>query len=177
MTSGGVAQPATSYYPTLLRSVSMIALSAVFVALGVWIVFSDDAPLLALISGVLCIPLGLGAGLFFVGRLVRRRPELVLTEDGLDHRQSGRFAWDEVSHARIFVQRTSAFSTMRYVQLGLHDPEAYFARSTRRIRLLAKLNQKLGYGTVNLPESMLGASAEQVLTAMCHYRPTLRILP
>jgi hypothetical protein len=177
MTSGGVAQPATFYYPTILRSVSMIGLSVVFIALGVWIVLSDDVPLVPLIAGVLCIPLGLGAGLFMVGRLIWRKPELVLTGDGLDHRQSGHFAWDEVAHARIFVQRTSAFSTMRYVQLGLHDPQAYFARSPRRIRLLAKLNQKLGYGTVNLPESMLGASAEQVLTAMRHYRPTLRILP
>ncbi|MFI6224674.1 STM3941 family protein [Nocardia salmonicida] len=177
MTAGGVAQPATFYYPSIPRSMAMITLSAVFVALGVWIVLSDDAPLVPLIAGVLCIPLGLGAGLVFVGRLIWRRPELVLSNDGLDHRQSGRFTWDEVAHARIFVQRTSALSKVRYVQLGLHDPEAYFARSSRRIRLLAKLNQKLGYGAVNLPESMLGASAEQVLTAMRHYRPTLIILP
>lgn len=177
MTTGGVAQPATFYYPSILRTVGMIVVSVVFVALGVWIVGSDDAPLLPLIAGVLCIPLGLGAGSLFIGRLVSRRPELVLTEDGLDHRQSGRFTWDEIAHAGIFVQRTSALSKVRYVQLGLHDPEAYFARSSRRIRLLAKLNQKLGYGTVNLPESMLGAPAEQVLTAMRHYRPTLHILP
>ncbi|MFD3509231.1 hypothetical protein [Nocardia sp. NPDC058666] len=57
---------------------------------------------------------------------------MVVTAAGLDHRRSGRFARDEVAHARIFVQRTS---------------------------------------------SMLGAPAEQVLTAMRHYRSTLLILP
>ncbi|MFD3703469.1 STM3941 family protein [Nocardia sp. NPDC058658] len=177
MTAGGSAQPATFYYPSVLRSVTMIPVSAVFSGLGVWVVLSDDMPLWPLISGVLCIPIGLASMLFLIGRLIWRRPELVLTGDGLDHRQSGSLAWDEVAHARIFVQRPTAYSKVRYVQLGLHDPEAYLARSSRRIRLLAGLSQKLGYGTVNLPESMLGAPAEQVLTAMCHYRPNLIILP
>lgn len=160
----------------------MIWLSAVFVVIGgviVWLGLAGDSdvPLLGLVGGMVCLPMGIGCGIFFFGRLIRPRPELVLTDEGIEHRQSGTLTWGEVSHVRLFVQRTSAVSTIRYVQVGLHDPAAYFARSSRWIRLLAKTNQKLGFGTINYPESMLGTSAEQVIAAMRSHHPTLIVTP
>ncbi|MFD4433042.1 STM3941 family protein [Nocardia sp. NPDC058497] len=153
----------------------MVTVSFGFVALCVWIVSSDDVPIFPLVAGWLGIMLFAAGGIFFGDRLIRRRPELVLTDDGLEHRQWGRLRWDEVTSVRTIAISTSAISKMRYIQIGLRDPEAFYARSSGWIRLLAKSNQKLGYGTVNLPSTTLGAPIAQVLTAMRFHRPDLII--
>lgn len=155
----------------------MLVGSVIFVAIGVWVVSSDDVPLVPLVAGIVGIPMFCAAGVFFFGRLVRRRPELVLSDAGLVHRQSGSLAWHEVAHARVFVQRPSASTKVRYVQIGLRDPQAYYARSSWWLRLMVKANNKLGYGDLNLAESMLGASAEEVIRAMRHHYPELVVVP
>ncbi|WP_156910642.1 STM3941 family protein [Nocardia mangyaensis] len=176
MSSGGVPRPATYYYPSVLYLVGMIAGAAALVAGGIWVVLSGDAPLFPLVASVLGVPFFTCAGVFLAARLILRKPELVLTDDGLVHRQYGRIGWDEVTHARIQTVRTSAFSHARFLQLGLHDPDAFYARSSRWLRLMAKANRRLGYGQANLAGSTLGAPLEQVLNAMRTYRPGLVIL-
>lgn len=176
MTSGGIPRPPTYFRPSVLYLVGMIVGAAVLVAGGVWIVVSGDAPLFPLIAGILGIPFFTAAGLFLAARLVLRKPELVLTDDGLDHRQFGRIAWDEIAHVRIHGVGTSTFTKTNFLQIGLYDPDAFYARSSLWLRIMAKINRRFGYGHVNLPGTTLGAPLDQVQNAMRAYHPDLMVL-
>ncbi|UFS95486.1 STM3941 family protein [Nocardia huaxiensis] len=167
---------ATTFTPSVLRLSLMTLMCLVFVAIGLGILSIADAPLFPKVAAVLCVVLFGPGALFFVVRLVRRSPELTLTDTGLDHRQLGRIGWDEIASVRPMAQRTSAFSKNHYIQISLRDARAYLERSSWWVRTLGKTNQKLGYGAVNLPLNMLGAPQEEIFAAMRRYRPGLIIV-
>ncbi|WP_244502338.1 hypothetical protein [Streptomyces oceani] len=91
-------------------------------------------------------------------RLLRDRPELVLDDAGVHHLTLGRFGWDEIAAVRIGEMRVRG-STQRFIELLLHDPDAYLARASVYLRRTASMNARLGFGPANIP------------TAPCRYRP------
>ncbi len=152
----------------------LLAISLVFTAAGIWMMArGEPVMVVAGLAGTLFGLLGaVATGL----RLIRRRPELTVTDTGVTHRQGGYLAWSDITHAHIAVQHTAG-TEIRYVQLGLRDPESFYAQSSWWSRQLAKANARLGYGGLNLPESTLGASAEQILEALRRHHPDLPVHP
>ncbi|MEV0076754.1 STM3941 family protein [Nocardia neocaledoniensis] len=172
MSTGGVPRSATNFYPSVSRMVGLLAISLVFTASGIWMV-ARGTPVMV-VAGAAGALFGLLGAVATGLRLILRRPELTVTDTGVTHRQGGYLAWSDVTHARIAVQHTSG-TEVRYVQLGLRDPETFYAQSSWWTRQLAKANARLGYGGLNLPESTLGASAEQILEALRHHHPDLPV--
>ncbi|MGW4635899.1 STM3941 family protein [Nocardia sp. NPDC004415] len=170
MNIGAASRPATVYHPSVPRLVLMIAASLAFVGVGIAIAFSGRTPPSILVAIAVCIAVLAGACVSCVDRLLRRGPELVLTDDGLDHRRYGAVRWDEVASVRIRGTGASALSRTRVLQIGLRDPEDFYVRSARWTRWVSKVNGRLGYGHVNLKEAMLGAPIEQVLHTMTVHR-------
>ncbi|MGW4519032.1 hypothetical protein ACWEO4_45830 [Streptomyces sp. NPDC004393] len=80
-----------------------------------------------------------------IQRLPHGRPELVLDDAGVDHVKLGRFAWDGIAVVRIREQRVRNTS-QRFIELVLHDPDAYLARAAKLVRSTASMNARLGWG-------------------------------
>ncbi|AUY54584.1 hypothetical protein EH183_29890 [Streptomyces sp. CB01881] len=104
------------------------------------------------------------------GRLVRRRPELVLDTAGLDHVQLGRISWSEIAEVRIRAVNTGSALTPHVVELVLHDPAGYLARAPR----IARANARMGYSP-SFSTSTLPVGHDAVADAMLRHRPELTV--
>ncbi|MHA6757259.1 hypothetical protein [Streptacidiphilus sp. PAMC 29251] len=94
----------------------------------------------------------------------------------MEHATLGRFGWDEIAAVRIREQRVGTTS-QRFIELVLHDPDAYLARAPKLTRHTMSLNTRLGYGLANMPMSTLPVPPETVVNAMLSHHPGLTIHP
>ncbi|MFF4653365.1 STM3941 family protein [Streptomyces sp. NPDC001380] len=173
MTERRAALPPTAY-PSSLRRVLLLFLgSLAFCALGAVLLVRHDS-VKAVLGGAAAVGFfGLCAAVSG-SRLVRRRPELVLDEAGLDHVQLGRIAWEEVDGVRIREVEVRSASR-RMIGLVLHDPAGYLARAPRIVRATASANLRLGFGPANISTVSLPAGPEEVVQAMVRHRPRLTV--
>ncbi|MER6128622.1 STM3941 family protein [Streptomyces sp. NPDC001795] len=173
MTTDPVNAPGTTY-PSSIRRTSLVALgSIVFVALGAWLLINH-----ASLKGTLA---GAAAVLFFglcaclaIGRVVRRRPELVLTSEGLTHVMLGSIGWTEIAAIGIREIKVRS-SSQRVLELVLHDPAAYLARAPRMARIAGKANLRMGYSPANISATTLPVDLNEVMATMRRYHPGLTI--
>ncbi|WP_258053335.1 STM3941 family protein [Streptomyces sp. Ru72] len=168
------ADRAATTYPSSLRRTSLTAFgSLAFVALGVWLLIDH-----ATLKGVLA---GAAAVLFFglcacvaIGRLLRRRPELVLTGEGLTHVMLGSIRWTEIAEVTVREIRVRSTS-QRVIELVLNDPDAYLARAPRTARIAGKANLRFGYSPATISATTLPVDLDEVVAAMRRHHPELRI--
>jgi hypothetical protein len=109
-----------------------------------------------------------------IGRLLRRRPELVLTNEGLTHVRLGSIGWNEIAEVRIREIRIRSSSQLM-IELVLHDTGAYLARAPRLTRIAGKANMGMGYGPATISATTLPVSLDQVVAAVRRYHPQLTI--
>jgi hypothetical protein len=165
--------PPTVYAMAKGRVWAMLAGSLAFVVLGVFFLV-DRGSVKMTIAGALAVPFFGFCGVFLARRLIQGRPELVLDGAGLEHVTLGRIGWDEIAAVRIREQRVRNTSA-RFIELVLHDPDAYLGRAPQLVRRTAAMNAGLGFGPANIPVNTLSAAPEAVLDAMQHHRPGLPI--
>ncbi|MXM66828.1 hypothetical protein GR925_26210 [Streptomyces sp. HUCO-GS316] len=118
---------------------------------------------------------GLTAGVA-IGRLARRRPELVLDSKGLTHVMLGSISWTEIAAVGIREIKSQS-STQRVIELVLHDPAAYLARAPRMARITGKANRRLGFSPANISATTLPVDVNEVVRAMRRHHPELTIRP
>ncbi|MEY9931068.1 hypothetical protein ABH926_005715 [Catenulispora sp. GP43] len=114
---------------------------------------------------VVAVPFFGYAGVLSALRLVRRGPELTVTDEGFEHRQLGRVAWSEVEVVamRSFTVRAT---TKTVIEVVLHDPDRYLARRPASAKLLARTNERWGFSPVTISAVALPDSLEEVLAVM-----------
>ncbi|MFD4029171.1 STM3941 family protein [Streptomyces sp. NPDC058637] len=151
----------------------MLAGSLVFVALGIVFLVAHSTVKMT-VAGVLALPFFGFCSVIIIQRLLRDRPELVLDDAGVDHVRLGRFTWEEIAAVRIHEQRVRNTS-QRFVELVLHDPDAYLARAPKPVRRTASMNARLGFGPAYIATNTLPVPPEAVLGAMRRHHPGLAV--
>jgi len=161
-------------FPSSIGRTSLAALgSIVFVALGVWLLI-EHATLKATLGGAAAVLFfGLCACLT-IGRLLRRRPELVLTAEGLTHVMLGSIGWSQIAAVGIREIKVRTGS-QRVIELVLHDPAAYLARAPRMARIAGRANLRLGYSPATISAITLPVGLDEVVAAMRRHHPGLTI--
>lgn len=169
----GVPLPPTVYPLAKRRVWAMLAGSLVFVALGIVFLVAHSTVKVTL-AGALAVPFFGFCSVIIIQRLLRDRPELVLDDAGVDHVRLGRFGWDEIAAVRIREQRVRSTSQW-FIELVLHDPDAYLARAPKLVRSTASMNARLGFGPANMATNTLPVPPEAVLDAMRRHCPGLAV--
>jgi hypothetical protein len=123
------------------------------------------SPIKALIVGPIGVVFFGGGAVFYAARLVRRAPELTVTDEGFVHRTWGRIEWSQVE-AVIFRNIKVRGHVQPYIEAVLFDPDPVIARRPRTVRILAATNGKVGFAPVSISTTALAASTEEVLNAM-----------
>ncbi|MGW4635897.1 hypothetical protein [Nocardia sp. NPDC004415] len=173
-------KPATVFQPAPLYLWAIIVVAVLMGCAGacaVWVEFTGthDVPLVPLVAAVVTVPFSILGGGYAATRLVRPRPELVLTAEGLMDRHGVWVGWNEVARVEFAVQSLSGGSKAEWIHVWLHDPASYYAQVPPRARLLSKVRMGVKSGHLNLSPPVLDASAHQILAAFRHYRPNLVI--
>ncbi|MFF4910058.1 STM3941 family protein [Streptomyces sp. NPDC001260] len=173
MITNGVPQPPTVYPLAKARVWAMLFGSLVFVALGIVFLVAHSTVKMTM-AGAAAVPFfGLCAVLIIL-RLLRDRPELVVDDAGVEHVRLGRFGWDEIAAVRIREQQVRN-AKQRFIELVLHDPDAYLTRAPRLVRSTASMNARLGIGPANMATNTLPVPPEEVVEAMRRHRPGLAV--
>jgi hypothetical protein len=163
--------PPTVYQSSLRRTV-LLALAALgFVAASVWLLASHRS-IRAEVAGAVGLPFFALAAAALIYRLIRRRPELVITDDGFAHRTWGRVAWSDVRAVGIREIRVRNTSR-RMIEVVLHDPDAHVSAAPVAARTLMRVNQRAGYRPINLSAVTLPVPLTDVLAAMKRHQPNL----
>ena len=171
--TNGVPQAPTVYPLAKRRVWAMLAGSLVFVALGIFFLATHSSVKMT-VAGALAVPFFGLCAVLIVQRLLRDRPELVLDDAGVEHVRLGRFGWDEIAAVRIREQHVRNTS-QRFIELVLHDPEAYLARASKLVRSTASMNARLGFGPAVMATNTLPVPPEAVLDAMRRHCPRLAV--
>ena len=167
-----IPAPPPTAYPFVPRKVLLLLLGSLgFVALGTAFMLSGSV-VVALI-GILSVSFFGLTAVMYAGKLLRRRPELVLDAVGLEHAQLGRIAWEEIAVVR--VRPVGAGQSI--LELVLHDPAAYLARAPRTVRITAPLNRGMGFSPTNIAANSLPVDLSQLVTAMVRHHPQLQHWP
>ncbi|MEW2508604.1 STM3941 family protein [Streptomyces sp. NPDC046870] len=161
-------------FPLAKRRVwAMLAGSLVFVALGIAFLIAHSTVKMT-VAGALAVLFFGFCSVSFIRLLLRGRPELVLDDAGVDHVRLGRLGWDEIAAARMREQRVRNTS-QRFIELVLHDPDAYLARAPELVRRTASANARLGLGPATVATNTLPVPPEAVLEAMRLHCPGLPV--
>ncbi|MER7284076.1 STM3941 family protein [Dactylosporangium sp. NPDC000244] len=165
--------PATVYQASLRRTV-LLALGALgFVAISAWLLATHQS-IVAEITGAVGVPFFSLAAATLIYRLIRRGPELVITDEGFAYRTWGSVAWSEVRAVRIREIKVRG-TTQRMIEVVLRDPDAYVDGAPVAARMLMRANRRAGFSPINISAVILPVSLHDVLAAMKRHQPNLII--
>ncbi|MFB7615525.1 STM3941 family protein [Kitasatospora sp. NPDC056181] len=162
------ALPPTVYASSRPRAALHLAGAAAFVAVGAAMMMSPSV--LFMLIGALSVTFFGACAVGLTGRLVRRRPELVLDAAGLEHVQVGRIAWNEIAEVRVRAVNTGSAFTPYMVELVLHDPAGYLVRAPWIARANARMGYRPSFSTNTLP-----VDHRTIADAMLRHRPDLTV--
>ncbi|WP_285737311.1 STM3941 family protein [Kitasatospora phosalacinea] len=169
-------RPAPAVYHSSRRKLwLLLAGSVAFVAAGAAFLVAHSTVKMT-VAGAVAVPFFGACAVVLGRRLGSGRPELVIDAGGLEHVSLGRFEWTEIAAVRLRVQQVRTTS-QRFVELVLHDPDAYLARAPRLVRATAGMNLGLGFGPANIPVNTLPVTPEVLLATMKQHRPELVVAP
>src|SRR5258708_7702021 len=127
---------APTVYQAPLRRAVLLTLAALgFVAACAWLLVSHRNNIRADIAGVVGVPFFGLAAATLIYRLIRRRPELVINDEGFAHRTWGRVAWSEIRAVGIREIKVRT-STQRMIEVVLHDPDRHVVGAPMAARTL-----------------------------------------
>ncbi len=152
--TNNVQQQPLSYaeYPDKKRMALFSLGSFAFVAIGIWMILSGGW--IEGIIGVISI-LFFGAALvFFLTRLLGRKPSLFINEEGIiddsSYVSAGTIAWDEIEDIGI-----TEYSGQQWISIKLRDPQAFLQKQPRFKRWLMNLNNTLVDAPIHISQEML----------------------
>ena len=158
-------------YQSRIRLVAMLLASSLFVIVCLAsIVFSRDAmstrAIIFAVAGVLFFGL---CAWFALSRLIRKKAAVVVDNDGLTDRASaialGFIPWSDIVDAKV-VQQDFRNSRHTFLGVSLRDPDKYLARCGPVARGVLKLNRRMSGYIVNIPQTTLSVTVEEILKRM-----------
>jgi hypothetical protein len=150
----------------LLGSLGFVAASAVFLV--------QHSSVKMVVAGVL------GSVFFAFGawvatqRLLRREPELTITDDGFQIAGAAPIAWSDVERVGVRVMRVRGV-TKKMIEVVLRDPNAYIARTGGVVAMTARANKLAGYSAVNIAGLGRAHPLGQILSTMRAHYPALEV--
>lgn len=117
---------------------------------------------LIILGGYVLAPLGTISLVWIIVRLFSKKPALSIGREGILDNASlasvGMLKWEEIDHIHLSATGPESFLT-----IVPKEPESILSRQGPVKRLLVRANEVLADGCVNIPESLLPISLEEVL--------------
>lgn len=145
------------------RLALLLALSIAFAGLGAALVSLGwpERELVLLIAGALGLLFFGACALWIAARLLRQRPLLVLTREGLHDQASaigvGLLRWSEIEGVRSYD-----FRGQRMLGIQPRDLEAVLARASPAKALAMRANLALGCAPINIPAVALPGGCDEL---------------
>ncbi|WP_141717339.1 STM3941 family protein [Nocardia altamirensis] len=160
--------PATRYYAPKGPALVLVFI-AVMALVGVLLTVND----VSFVRGVLGAVLVACSGFcIYVGapRLIGRRPELIITSDGIEHVDQGRILWTDIDSVRL-----NRMQGQRILEFVLHHPDTYLAQLPWFVRTTSRFMRASGYSPAAISAWTLPVPLETVLEAMRRHHPALTV--
>lgn len=172
----------TEVFTPRLRLLKLLLFSAAFLAGGAWLL-SDATDLRQRAGGILGVAFG-GLGVLYFGiRLLFRGAVLRVDLVGITERSSlaspGHIRWDEIDSVKIYTVsfRDTHGRTIKRRMLGVYpragSTSVGGAGPVRR--LLMRLNGRIVEAPINIAESALPFTLEELVDRMRQFCPTLQV--
>ncbi|MEX3931152.1 STM3941 family protein [Paraburkholderia phymatum] len=124
------------------------------------------------IAVAIAIPFFGTCGLFVLSRLLRRKPAIIINNDGLTDQASaasvGLIRWSDITEARIIIL-TFRSSRQKYLGVSLRNPNDYLAKCGPLARAILRKNASLSGYVVNIPQAAVSVGLEVVVAHMEFY--------
>ncbi|MFC7679632.1 STM3941 family protein [Paenibacillus sp. GCM10028914] len=149
-------------YPKLGK---LVFFSVIFVLLGIAITYfgltEDDGSMAIVAIGVLCtIFFGFGL-IYFISRLVNKRPSLIVNDEGITDQssyiQAGVIKWEDIKEIKLY-----SMMNQRMIGIILYHPENFMSKQSGFKKLLMRANQGLVDTPINIAESSLPISLDEL---------------
>lgn len=159
-----------------------IAGTIVFVVIGVWLVMLDDTrvatesgfrllmnnPLLAHGLGVASILLFGTLGVFWIKKLVDKKPGLIFNAEGIVDNaggaEAGLIPWNEIEGYQIFE-----ISGTKMLMVMVSDPQKYVARGNTLKRKLNAANLNMAGSPISITSKTLATSFDDLVSLFESY--------
>ena len=159
--------------PASRPKLTLVALgAAAFVFVCVWlptIVFSWEL-YLAVIIGV---PFFTACFVQACRQLLSPKPAVIITDRGIVDNSSGLSAglipWEEIAGISF-----TSYQSQRFLGIELKDPERLLSRLPRWKRAVMRLNARIGFSIVNIPQVTIAMPLGELYDLIVSYRPELR---
>jgi len=160
-------------YPNRQRWLGLSLAAAVFVVLGLFMVFGfpgdeQSPPLAYIVVGIICILFFGFCFLHIVSRLINPRPSIVINREGINDQSSaisgGSLKWHEIKEIMLFE-----FMGQHFIGLQLHDTAGYLAGQSGMKKLLMRLNKRMVQATVNISQQSVRIPLDQLYAVMETY--------
>lgn len=149
-----------------------LAVSVLATGFFTYVTFAGHGPFVVLAAA---------AGVFFAYgtvrsalRLIAGRPWAVVMPDGLTFAFSRTVTWDEVKSVGI-VSGLSGAAWKGFIDIELHDPDAYLERAAWRQRRNAVIAMRNGHGPIRLPAEAFPVGMADVIATMLQFNPDLEV--
>ncbi|MFI6169084.1 STM3941 family protein [Nocardia sp. NPDC051052] len=158
--------PTTRYYAPKQRALLLIVISLVPLV-GVLLTIRNASLALAVLGAVVvacsvfCIYVG-------VPRLIGRRPELIITAEGIQHFDQGRILWTDIDSIR-----RNRMNGQEILEFVLHQPDIYLARLPWFVRMTSRFMRASGYSPATISALSLPVPLETVIEEMRRHHPSL----
>jgi hypothetical protein len=158
--------PTTRYYAPKWRALLLIFILVVPLV-GVLLTINDVSFALGVLGAVVVACSGF---CMYVGvpRLIGRRPELIITADGIEHFDQGRILWTDIDSVRL-----NRMHGQRILEFVLHQPDTYLAQLPWFVRTTSRFMRASGYSPATISALSLPVPLETVLEAMRRHHPSL----
>ena len=186
-----MVSPDTVIYHSRIRLLILVLVSLTFLGIGLLMIgafgnalLTGRSPFLLIklqfgafvAGGALFAAIGGGCLLFYMRRLVSRRPCLIIGDHGIVDNVSwlpaGHISWSEIKGMRI-VNTAVRFSTQESLVIELTAPAAVFPRQSTAKRRLMRLCFRGGERTaVTIPRSVLPMSLAELIKLIDSRRPS-----
>ena len=142
--------------------------SAVFVAIGTWMIVTGD--LLLTVLGVVCVAVFALFGVLQVRLILQSGPALVVDRSGITDRSSatpgGFVPWTEITGFGIWQS-----NGQKIVTVGVADPEAVLARANPLARIAMRASMRMSGTPFNIATTALPFTAEQLIMELMAFAP------
>jgi hypothetical protein len=158
--------------------VRLLVGSLVFVVLGILFLAVPDGVGIKIIGGVSIAFFG-AAGIWVANRLIRPRPMLTISSEGLeDHSTAtavGFIPWRDIAGLRLWLYGPGP---QRFLAVDLNDPTAFQAARSSFRRGYGRLNQAINAPLVAIPLRFLRREVDlRRLVLEIHRRSDVRLSP
>jgi hypothetical protein len=152
---------ATVIYPHRGKMLLLAIAAIAAVALSFW-VWKTEEDIEYHVAGIVGVVFFGGGLIYFLMRLARPRPSLVLTELGMVDNASalggGFIRWDEIDNVSI-----TPFRNQQFLAIHLNDPTEFLGRQPFIKASIMRMNQGLVGTPICIPRSALPMTLEDVI--------------